>query len=198
MFSYIRGVLTEKGPDSAIVECNGIGYLLSVPASTLGRLQAVGQEVKLFTYLSVREDGISLYGFISGEEKELFLLLLSVSGVGPKAALSVLSALTPEEFYLAVVREDIKSLTRVPGIGPKSAKRLFVELREKVGTKDLTKQAQDTGHADALSDAMEALLTLGYNAGEAQSALQAVQSRADSELSGRELLRQALARLGSR
>jgi holliday junction DNA helicase RuvA len=198
MFSYIRGVLTEKALDSAVVECNGIGYLLSVPASTLGRLQAVGQEVKLFTYLSVREDGISLYGFTSGEEKELFLLLLSVSGVGPKAALSVLSALTPAEFYLAVVREDIKSLTRVPGIGPKSAKRLFVELREKVETKDLTKQAQATGHADALSDAMEALLTLGYNAGEAQSALQAVQSRADSELSGRELLRQALARLGSR
>jgi holliday junction DNA helicase RuvA len=199
MFSFIRGILAQKKPDSVVVENNGIGYLLSVPLSTYNNLKDSGTEVKLYTYLAVREDSLTLYGFSDAEGRELFELLLSVSGVGPKAALNVLSALSPAEFYFAVMREDIKALTRVSGIGPKSAKRLLMELREKVEVLNLLPQTgQRILPGDAHRDAIDALLALGYSAAEAQSALQEARAKSEGEISGKELLRLALAKLGSR
>ncbi len=200
MFSFIRGTLAAVGADSVVVENNGIGYLLSVPVSVFGRLPAAGREVIFHTYLAVREDALTLYGFTGAEERELFELLLSVSGIGPKASLNVLSALGPEKFYHAIISEDIRTLTAAPGIGQKSAKRMIMELKEKVEDINILARPQQTGAEpeDALKDAMEAMLALGYSGVEAHSALQAVRAAAEGKRSGDELLRLALAKLGSK
>ncbi len=200
MFNYLRGVLIALEQDTAVIENNGIGWQVTVPLTVQSRLAALGQEVKLYIYLAVREDALQLYGFLQKEELNLFKLLISVSGIGPKAALAVLSTLTAAEFYAAVIHENIKVLTRVPGVGPKSARRLIVELKEKVteivesGAESLQPPAEQTA-ADAYSEALAALQALGYHGTEAQSALNAVPKR--DQLAADELLRKALARLGT-
>lgn len=202
MFNYLRGTLIEKDKESIVIENNGIGWQITVPLTVQSQLGPVGQEVQLYTYLAVREDALQLYGFLQKEDLTLFMLLISVSGVGPKAALAVLSTLSAAEFYVAVMHENVKTLTRVPGIGPKSARRLIVELKEKA-----TDLAMSTGEAlqptagqaftsaDAYSEALAALLSLGYQGTEAQNALSAIPKR--QELAAEELLRKALAHLGT-
>lgn len=199
MFNYIRGILVQKGKDYVVVDNHGIGYYLAVPVSVPAKLQVSGEEMKLYTYMAVREDDISLYGFLEAEDLNLFKMLISVSGIGPKAALGVLSTLSSAEFYLAVMHENVKSLTRVPGVGDKSAKRLIIELKEKVaalGTTDAVMAPALTMVGNSYQDALEALLSLGYNGTEAQSALQAVSGY--QQLSTEELLRKALARLSAK
>jgi Holliday junction DNA helicase RuvA len=200
MFNYIRGILIQKTKNAVIVENQGIGYFLTVPATTLAQLINVGEEVKLFTYLAVREDDLSLYGFSSAEDLAVFELLLSVSGVGPKAALAVLSTLSTSDFYLAVMHENVRMLTRVPGVGPKSAKRLIMELKDKVaaisGEASVAYASSAVQNPDAYNDAMEALLALGYNGTEAQTALQAALTDSSNNNTGQALLRRALAQLG--
>lgn len=202
MFSYIRGRLIKKTTDAVIVENQGIGYRLAAPASTLSVLQGVGEEVTLHTYLAVRDDGIALYGFSSPEERQVFEMLLSVSGVGPKAALAVLSSLAPADFYLAILHENVRALTRAPGIGPKSAKRMIMELKEKLSVLDgpeAVLTAVPSGvSGGAYSDAYEALLALGYSGQEAQAALRAVETEGAQELAGQDLLKRALTRLGAK
>jgi Holliday junction DNA helicase RuvA len=200
MFSYIRGRLVDKTKNTVIIENQGIGFKMEVPAHTLAVLNVLGEEVKLFTYLAVREDALSLYGFAQRGELSLFELLLSVSGVGPKAALAVLSVFREREFYMAVMQEDIRALTRVPGVGPKSAKRLIVELKDKITSLD-QEMVIPTGQADmpmdAFSDAMAALVALGYNSTEAQAALHVARGEAGHAASGQEMLKRALAQLSS-
>lgn len=199
MFNYIRGTLVQKGKDYVVVDNHGIGYYLAVPVSVPAKLQGNGEEIKLYTYMAVREDDISLYGFLQAEDLGLFKMLISVSGIGPKAALGVLSTLSSAEFYLAVMHENVKSLTRVPGVGEKSAKRLIVELKEKVaalGASDVVMAPVLTTSGSFYQDALEALLSLGYNGTEAQSALQTVSGY--EQLRTEELLRKALARLGAK
>ena len=183
-----------------VVENQGIGYFLTVPATILAQLINVGEEVKLFTYLAVREDDLSLYGFSSAEDLAVFELLLSVSGVGPKAALAVLSTLSTADFYLAVMHENVRTLTRVPGVGPKSAKRLIMELKEKVAAMDkessVAHVSSTVHNPDAYSDAMDGLLALGYNGTEAQAALQSALRNGNNDDTGQALLRRALAQLG--
>lgn len=200
MFNYIRGTLVHKGKDSVVVDNHGIGWLISVPSTVISGLPAAVEEVKLFTYLAVREDDVQLYGFLSAEDLALFKLLISVSGIGPKAALGVLSTLSAAEFYLAVMHENVKTLTRVSGVGDKSAKRLIIELKEKVSALGAPETIRTVPwHAapdDAYSGALEALLALGYNGNEAQMALEAVENR--EQLSTEGLLRKALVRLGTK
>lgn len=195
MYNYIRGTLAHKGKDFIVLDNHGIGYQIAVPAPVLAKLQMTGEEVKVYTYLAVREDDLSLYGFLSADDLTLFKLLVSVSGIGPKAALGVLSTLTAAEFCLAVMHENVRALTRVPGVGPKSAKRLIVELKEKVvalgGQQAVTLTGINQGTPDAYHDTLEALISLGYNGTEAQAALQAVEGR--QALATEELLRKALA-----
>jgi holliday junction DNA helicase RuvA len=199
MFNYIRGSLAAKGKDHIVLDNSGIGWLIHVPATVLAALH-IGVETKVFTYMAVREDDIQLYGFISADDLALFKLLISVSGVGPKAALGVLSTLSAAEFHLAVMHENIKALTRVPGVGPKSAKRLIVELKEKVtalgASMPALPSAAPPGIADPFYDALEALISLGYNGTEAQAALQAVEGR--EAIKTEELLRKALSQLGTK
>ncbi len=199
MFNYIRGILVQKTNNAVVIENQGIGYLLTVPATTGNRLLNVGGEVKLFTYLAVREDDLSLYGFFTAEELAMFELLLSVSGVGPKAALAVLSTLSTNDFYTAIMQENVRTLTRVPGVGPKSAKRLIMELKDKIaatgGEESIAGSSLSVQNHDAYNDAMEALLALGYNGNEAQGALQAVLKDSDDD-TGQALLHRALCQLG--
>jgi Holliday junction DNA helicase RuvA len=197
MFNYIRGTLAHKDKDYVVLDNQGIGYHLAVPTSVLGAIHAPGEEIKLYTYMAVREDDISLYGFLTADELKLFKMLISVSGIGPKAALGVLSTLPAAEFYLALMHENVKTLTRVPGVGPKSAKRLIVELKEKVaalGAPAVVSAGVPTAAAGgSYSDALEALQALGYNGAEAQAALNSIED--SKEMATEQLLRKALAYL---
>jgi Holliday junction DNA helicase RuvA len=189
--------MVQKGKDHVVIDNQGIGYRLSVPSSALLRLPESGS-VKLNTYLAVREDGIALYGFPTIAELELFELLLSVSGIGPKAALAVLSVMTPDAFSLAVLQENVRALTAVPGVGPKSAKRLILELKDKVASVDIAPihQMQPGPLAgDAYGDALAALVSLGYSGAEAQAAVRLAAAGGDNRLSAQELLKNALKQL---
>lgn len=197
MFSYLCGSLVHKGKDYVVIDIQGIGYRLAVPSSALVLLPEHGT-VKLNTYLAVREDGVALYGFPTVAELELFELLLSVSGIGPKAALAVLSVLTPDSLCLAVLQENVRVLTTVPGIGPKSAKRLILELKDKVSVVAAgTIPQAEAGSApgDAYSDALAALLSLGYSSAESQTALRTVVRDGNNVFSVQELLKSALKQL---
>ncbi|HHX74567.1 MAG TPA: Holliday junction branch migration protein RuvA [Firmicutes bacterium] len=198
MFNYLRGVLAGKGSDFVVVENAGIGWQVAVPARVSSRLE-LQEEVKLFIYFSVREDTLQLYGFQTQDELSLFKLLLSVTGIGPKVAMAILSTLEPAEFMLAVMQDNIKTLTRVPGVGPKSAKRLLVELKDKVAHAAQTALAQPAaitaGKNSVYAEALEALLALGYSGPEAQAALQA--AGGGEEQTSRDLIRRALAHLGT-
>lgn len=199
MFSYLCGRLVQKGKDYVVIDNQGIGYRLAVPSSALLHFPD-NDTVKLHTYLAVREDGIALYGFPTAAEQELFEMLLSVSGIGPKAALAVLSVMPPDAFCHAVLQENVRALTGVPGIGPKSAKRLILELKDRVAAVDIGARphaAVGTVPGDAYSDVLAALVALGYSSAEAQTAVRAATGSGENNSGVQELLKNALKQLGS-
>lgn len=180
MYSYIKGKITESGENYIVVENNGIGYELSVSVNAVCELSKQNGDVKVYCYLSVREDGVSLFGFSSEREKSMFLQLIGVSGVGPKLALTALSGMTTEQFAAAIVRSDVKALSKIKGVGKKTAERIVLELRDKVSkdyeavgeTDVVTSAAKSEG---ANEDAVLALMTLGYTKQEAETAVLRVQ-----------------------
>lgn len=180
MYSYIKGKITEIGESYIVVETGGIGYELSVSANAMSEFAARDGEVKVYCYLSVREDGVSLFGFSSEREKAMFLKLVAVSGVGPKLALTVLGGMTTEQFAAAVIGSDIKALSKIKGVGKKTAERIALELRDKV-SKDY--EAVNPGEftmaetitVDVNEDAVLALMTLGYSKQESEAAVSRVQ-----------------------
>lgn len=181
MISYIKGTLERRAETYIIVETAGIGYRIFVSPATLAKLPQTGEEVKVFTYFSVKEDGVALYGFSSMEEQEMFHKLLLVGGVGPKGALGFLSQLTPTEIVMAVISDDIKTLSQAPGIGRKTAQRVILELKDKFKTEDaLTdgeawqRELTPSGGADAKFEAIDAMTALGYSRSEAAKAVNAV------------------------
>lgn len=194
MIYSIRGKLMVKDTELAVVECGGVGYACRTTLSTLSQLQAVGNDVMLYTYLHVREDNIELFGFASQQELNCFKMLISVSGVGPKAALSILSDVTPEKFALLVASEDSKTLTRTKGIGAKTAQRIVLELKDKIVKENINiADAQGNigafvSEESAVSEAFSALLVLGYT----QSEIAPVMAKLDSSLPSAELIRLAL------
>ena len=178
MYSYIKGSLEEKMSNCIVVENNGIGYKIFMSKSAIGRAGELGANVKVYTHYHVREDEISLYGFLTNEELKMFELLLSVSGVGAKSAISMLSNIGPSEFAVSIVNNDITKLTKVPGIGKKSAQRIVLELKDKLkAEQELMKGevASDNSEEFDLSgdveEAISALQILGYNRKEVQKAL---------------------------
>lgn len=181
MLYFLKGITAALEPGLAVIECAGVGYACKTTSFTLSGLQP-GQPATLYTHLSVREDGIELYGFGTKEEKRLFLQLTSVSGVGPKAALSILSTTTPSQLALAILTEDVKTLTLAPGIGKKIAQRIVLELRDKLAKEqpemDWTPvnlpAAGEPVQGDKLSEAGAALAVLGYSPAEVQMALKGV------------------------
>lgn len=197
MFYYLDGTLAMREPGMAVIDCGGVGYRLTVSDTTYGALASkTGSRVKLLTYLQVREDGMELFGFGDQAELDCFKLLIGVSGVGPKAALSVLSCLTPDRFRLAVCTEDIKALAKAQNVGNKTAARIILELKDKVTGAIMAGGGESTSPAvpapattGKLADAIEALTALGYDRGSAMSALSGLDAE---KLSLNDLISQAL------
>lgn len=176
MIGYLRGAIAQLAADYCFVDVQGIGYRVFIPLSTRQKL-VVGEVITLFTYLNVREDALQLYGFVSEEEYQLFINLIAVSGIGPKVALGVLSTLSPREFGLAIFEKNITKITRIPGIGKKTAERIILELKDKLGSQagtDAVGNDLQSGNitADEQQEALQALLTLGYSAAEVTPILQ--------------------------
>ncbi len=199
MYAHIRGILSEKLSDAVVIDASGVGYELSVSANTLASCPQTGEEVKLYAYLSVREDAMELFGFWTREEKKMFLRLIGVSGIGPKTALGVLSALTVRDLSIALVTGDAQALARAPGIGKKTAQRLVLELKDKVENEELTGSSASAPLKNIVgsgeSEAIEALMALGYPASEAAKAVSAVSGQASKT---DEILRLALKNMAGR
>ncbi len=194
MIGYIAGKITLVSSDYCFVEAYGIGYRVFMSSSGISRLER-GQETKLFTYTNVREDAILLFGFLNYEEYELFIKLISVSGVGPKVALGLLSATTPDVFRLAVINQDLKMLTKLPGVGKKTAERLLLELRDKLGFPGDAPAPVSMGVAvlpaggGARDEAVQALLALGYDSSEIMPALKKLP---DGDMAAAEIIKHVL------
>ena len=185
MYAYLNGKVAEKGQNSLVIDVNGVGYLLSVSMNTLQETPPVGESMKVYTYFSVREDAVDLFGFASQEEKNMFTRLLTVSGVGPKVALSILGSMPLRDLTLAIVTGDVASLSRAPGVGKKTAQRLALELKDKVDQDELNYTPSASGpvtpvQEDAAQEALAALQALGYTAAEAARAVQQVRGQSDS------------------
>jgi len=189
MIGRIRGTLIRKEPPTLMVEAGGIGYELEAPMTTFYELPAAGEPVTLFTHLVVREDAHLLFGFARESQRALFRNLLKVNGVGPRVALAVLSGLSDEEFVRAVQGQDVQRLTRVPGIGKKTAERLIMEMRDKLS---LTPTIEDKAAApskDPVAEAVTALIALGYKPNEASHMVRSIASQG---LTTEQIIRQAL------
>lgn len=209
MISYIRGKMLDWTEDgTVIIDVNGIGYEVSVPGRTLGAITSKTGDIELYTYLQVKEDGISLFGFVTKEEMSLFKKIITVSGVGPKGALNILSLMTREQFILAVIGEDPDAIAKAPGIGKKTAAKIVLELKDKYTLEDTFSGAAD--HTEILSkvtsnskkddsanaiknDAVAALCALGYSSSEALKAVRAVKITEDMTVD--EVLSQSLRNL---
>lgn len=195
MITTVKGKLLEKKPTSLSVEVNGLGYTLHVPLSTYESVGNVGDSVRLYTHLRVRDDTIELFGFAGEEERTLFLLLLSVTGIGPKAALNILSSSRPEALREAIGGGNESVLMSIPGIGKKTAARLIVELREKISVLPSTTGPQTPGltvDAKVFEDAVAALTSLGYGRSSAVKAVQKAQASSEGKTDLERLVRKAL------
>lgn len=196
MYYYISGKLELVSKNFAVIDNNGIGYAITVSDKTAGRLQGNSEgTVRLYTHYHVKEDAEELYGFYSLEEKKIFELLISISGVGPKAAMAILSALDPDAFTVAVVSDDAKAISSAQGIGLRTAQKIILELKDKLGKEDYTVTPMQTGTAvpsSAIKDALMTLEALGYSRSESMKALS---FKGSDTLPVEELIRQALKRL---
>ncbi len=184
MYAFISGRVAEKGSGEIVLEAAGVGYALQCSMTTLSQAPSVGETMRLFTYLSVREDAMELFGFASKEEKAMFLRLNSVSGIGPRTALGILGSMPLKDLHLAILTGDLNALSRAPGVGKKTAQRIALELKDQITQEALTglppEQISCTPvRDDALSEAMQALQSLGYTPVEASRALQAVRGKSD-------------------
>ena len=195
MFNYISGLVAELMPGAAVIDCGGVGFQINTSAYTISRLKP-GEKAKLYTHVYIREDLFEIYGFSTSEEKRCFEMLLGVSGVGPKAAVSILSVNTPENLVMSILAENDKAISAAPGIGKKIAQRVILELKDKmakdtqsISFKDSPFQAPAAMGQNKRSDAAAALTVLGYSAAEINNALKAVDTEA---LSLEEIIKAAL------
>ena len=194
MISYIKGTLEFLGEDFIIVENNSIGYEIKIPLSVIPNLPHIREEVKIYTYLYVREDAMLLFGFLSMDDIDVFKKLLSVSGVGPKAALGVLSTITPDDLRYAIICNDDKTIAKAPGIGKKTAQKLILELKDKFNIKDIYRSHKEDYentnivNMDNKNEAVEALVTLGYTQTETAKAISGINEYDSTE----DLIKKAL------
>ena len=201
MYYYISGTLAHKSMGFAVIDAGGVGYKLTVSQNTYDRLPLAGNAAKLYTYLAVREDGIELFGFFDETELSSFQMLITVSGVGPKAAMSILSLLTPEKFALAVCTEDTKAISKASGVGPKTAARIVLELKDKLikehgaefnAAPEIGSSAKGSPARGKLTEALDALMVLGYQRAEATAVLKSLPTE---QMTLEEIIRQALKKL---
>ncbi len=202
MYYYLNGELTVRDTNMCVIDCGGVGYQLTISLITSEALASkMNQKVKLYTYLAVREDGVELFGFGTNEERKTFNLLTSVSGVGPKAALNILSIMSPDRLAMAIINDETKAIAKAPNIGPKTAARIILELKDKMAKDMIYSGGSDTlGNAGAiphvsvggnLGEAAEALMALGYDKATVNTALKGI----DPKLSSGEIIRLALKKL---
>ena len=196
MIAYLKGRLEVKSKEYIIIEVNGIGYKVFMSGSSINELER-GTDVKVFTYMKVREDDVSLYGFLNNEELVTFELLIGVGGIGAKSAISILSNITPSKFALAVITNDVNSLKKLPGIGAKTAQRIILELKDKMKTEEAIESNNEIEIAIKLDskeeDALEALSVLGYIKEDIEKVLVSINTK---DLSLEEIIKQGLKYLG--
>lgn len=197
MYSYIRGILAEIEEDKIVVEANGIGYNIYTTAQTFDYLPPMGEEVKVYTYLHLREDVMMLYGFLTKDDLRVFKLLIGVNGIGPKGALAILSVMTTDDLRFAVLGDDAKAIAKAPGVGAKTAQRLILELKDKLSLEDAFEQklehqqtSQVSNAKGVKSEAVEALVALGYSSSEALKALNGIEVTDETDVE--DLLKAAL------
>jgi Holliday junction DNA helicase RuvA len=199
MIYNVKGILTYAEPTFAVVECGGVGFKCFISTTTLKELPSPNREVNLYTHLSVREDAMDLYGFAEVEELEAFKLLISVSGIGPKAAIAILSVLTPEKLSIAVSSGDIRAISSAQGVGKKTAERVVLELKDKMAgiatgsTASIVEGIQSVASSSNAQEAVEVLVSLGFN----QSAASAAVGAMDKSLSVDDMVRKGLKELSS-
>ncbi len=178
MYAYLKGTVAQKSADRIVVEIAGVGYNVYVSPGRIYEFPEYGEEVKVFTYTSVREDAINLYGFVTLEELELFKLLISVSGIGPKGGLAMLSVMSVEDIRYAILTGDAKLLSKAPGVGKKTAERVIIDLKDKINAQDFETSVTDAAPVKTLKehpkarDAADALIALGYSGREAEHAVE--------------------------
>ena len=201
MISYIRGELCDIEEQKAIVDVNGVGYGIYMPQQALSLLPPMGQQVKIHTYLNIREDAMQLFGFLTKEALNVFRLLIGVNGIGPKAGLNILSCLSPDELRFAVLSGDAKAISATPGIGKKTAEKLILELKDKLNIEDMLEHAAHGGDSEDLAsgtdtasntmqaEAVQALTALGYGSAES---LRAVKKSSPECSSVEDILKEAL------
>ena len=197
MYAYFIGSITNKTADSVVLEVNNIGYNIKVSAQTIQNLGHLSGEVKLYTYTYVKEDALGLFGFLTREELELFKMMLTVNGIGPKGALSILSTLSVDTLRFAILSGDAKSIAKAPGVGAKSAERLIIDLKDKINAEDVFTLNSSESNAvivtqelPAKKEAIEALTALGYSATDALKAVNQITCTEDTTVE--EILKQAL------
>lgn len=198
MLSYIRGNLEAVGLDHVVVESGHIGFHILMPGSALGDLPAIGDAIKIHTYLHVREDAMTLFGFLTAEDKEAFMKLITVNGIGPKGAMGILSFMDGHELAMAVMTGNVDAICQAPGIGKKTAQKLILDLKDKFHLADYTEvtreaiqEASGQHGQKASEEALEALLSLGYSVFEARKALKGINPNQDVEA----IIKEALKRL---
>lgn len=195
MYAYIKGSLEVKTRGYIVIDVNGIGYKIFMSETAIAELGEIGQVVKVHTYLKVKEDEMSLYGFNTNEELRMFELLLSVSGIGAKSAINILSNITPSSFALAVITNDVAKIKALPGIGPKGAQRIILELKDKLNKQqdieEVEKQVEKVIDTQKYNEAISALQVLGYSKKEIEKALQEI----NEELTIEEIIKLGLKNL---
>ncbi len=192
MIDRVNGLCLRKTPTEVIVTVGGLGLSIAIPLSTFERIGMPGQEMSLLTYLHVREDVLELYGFSTPEERDLFKVLLTVTGVGPKMALSILSRFTPNELYNVVADGDVRRLTTIKGVGRKKAERLMVELKGRFESVPIMREEPVSGQPSAISEAVQALETLGFSIRQADEAVRKAQKNIGKDAPVEDLVRNAL------
>ena len=200
MISYIKGELVELTENAIVLDHDGMGFLIMMPASILAKLSAIGSELKVHTYLYVKEDALDLYGFLTKDDLKVFRLLITVSGIGPKGALAILSTMSPDDLRFAVLAGDSKTISKAPGIGSKTAQKLIIELKDKLKIEDVLDGGADGGYEPqsdmgdtAAAEAVMALTALGYSSADATRAVRQVDGGADMDSEA--LLKAALKKL---
>lgn len=199
MIAFVRGIVEDLTEENVVVDVGGIGYNVKISAGTAALLPGVGQEVKLYTYTSVREDSFQLFGFLTRDELDIFKLLITVNGIGPKGGLSVLSVMGADDIRFAVISGDVKMIAKAPGIGKKTAERVILDLKDKISLEDTLIHKGEEGNREsgmipkenpAGNEAVEALVALGYSPADALKAVKAV--TISDEMDTESILKQAL------
>ena len=199
VIGYLKGIFTDLYEDIMILEVAGVGYEIKLSGSTIASLPHTGLEVKIYTYMAVREDNISLFGFSSKDELQFFKLLITVTGVGPKSAQCILSTLTADDLRFAIISGDAASIAKAPGIGKKGAERIILELKDKISIEEAISQktfqgnSKETSFSSNKNEVIEALVALGYSPGEALKAINQVD--ASESLATEELLKASLKKI---